>query len=134
MAAIDAPPPALPPSMLAAMADEALVGLVAAGSDDAFAALDERYRRRLVRFARGFVPGGDADAEDVVPDAMVRAVRAPRHGSRAPHPPPPTPPPPPPRPPRTPRRPSSARSACAAWSPTSAASPTRSAPRSCSAS
>src|SRR3954452_8983742 len=37
MAAIDAPPPALPPSMLAAMADETLVGLVAAGSDDAFA-------------------------------------------------------------------------------------------------
>jgi RNA polymerase sigma factor (sigma-70 family) len=82
MAAIDAPPPALPPSMLAAMADETLVGLVAAGSDDAFAALDERYRRRLVRFARGFVPGGTADAEDVVQDAMVRAVRALRNGSR----------------------------------------------------
>ncbi|MET0600358.1 MAG: sigma-70 family RNA polymerase sigma factor, partial [Baekduia sp.] len=82
MAAIDAPPPALPPSMLAAMADETLVGLVAAGSDDAFAALDARYRRRLVRFARGFVPGGTADAEDVVQDAMVRAVRALRNGSR----------------------------------------------------
>ncbi|MCW2985707.1 MAG: sigma-70 family polymerase sigma factor, partial [Conexibacter sp.] len=82
MAALDAPPPALPPSMLAAMADETLVGLVAAGSDDAFAALDARYRRRLVRFARGFVPGGQADAEDVVQDAMVRAVRALRNGSR----------------------------------------------------
>ncbi|MDX6684224.1 MAG: hypothetical protein QOF86_352 [Baekduia sp.] len=82
MAAIDAPPPALPPTMLAAMADETLVGLVAAGSDDAFAALDDRYRRRLVRFARGFVPGGTADAEDVVQDAMVRAVRALRNGSR----------------------------------------------------
>jgi RNA polymerase sigma factor (sigma-70 family) len=68
--------------MLAAMADETLVGLVAAGSDDAFAALDARYRRRLVRFARGFVPGGTADAEDVVQDAMVRAVRALRNGSR----------------------------------------------------
>jgi RNA polymerase sigma factor (sigma-70 family) len=82
MAAIDAPPPALPPAMLAAMADETLVGLVAAGSDDAFAALDDRYRLRLVRFARGFVPGGTADAEDVVQDAMVRAVRALRNGSR----------------------------------------------------
>jgi RNA polymerase sigma factor (sigma-70 family) len=82
MAALDAPSPALPPSMLAAMADETLVGLVAAGSDDAFAALDARYRRRLVRFARGFVPGGQADAEDVVQDAMVRAVRALRNGSR----------------------------------------------------
>jgi RNA polymerase sigma factor (sigma-70 family) len=68
--------------MLAGMADETLVGLVAAGSDDAFAALDARYRRRLVRFARGFVPGGTADAEDVVQDAMVRAVRALRNGSR----------------------------------------------------
>jgi RNA polymerase sigma factor (sigma-70 family) len=80
--AVDAPPPALPPSMLAALTDDTLVGLVAAGSDDAFAALDARYRRRLVRFAQGFVPGGTADAEDVVQDAMVRAVRALRNGSR----------------------------------------------------
>jgi RNA polymerase sigma factor (sigma-70 family) len=82
MAAIDTPPHALPPSMLAAMTDDTLVGLVAAGSDDAFAALDARYRRRLVRFAQGFVPGGTADAEDVVQDAMVRAVHALRNGSR----------------------------------------------------
>jgi RNA polymerase sigma factor (sigma-70 family) len=82
MAAIDALPPALPPSMLAAMGDDTLVGLIAAGSDDAFAALDERYRRRLVRFARGFVVGGQADAEDVVQEALVRAVRALRNGSR----------------------------------------------------
>jgi RNA polymerase sigma factor (sigma-70 family) len=68
--------------MLAALTDDTLVGLVAAGSDDAFAALDARYRRRLVRFAQGFVPGGQADAEDVVQDAMVRAVRALRNGSR----------------------------------------------------
>lgn len=68
--------------MLAAMGDDTLVGLIAAGSDDAFAALDERYRRRLVRFARGFVPGGQADAEDVVQEALVRAVRALRNGSR----------------------------------------------------
>jgi RNA polymerase sigma factor (sigma-70 family) len=68
--------------MLAAMADTTLVGLIAAGSDDAFAALDERYRRRLVRFARGFVPGGTPDAEDAVQEAMVRAVRALRAGSR----------------------------------------------------
>jgi RNA polymerase sigma factor (sigma-70 family) len=82
MAAIDALPPALPPSMLAAMGDSTLVNLIAAGSDDAFAALDARYRARLVRFARGFVPGGTADAEDVVQDALVRAVRALRNGSR----------------------------------------------------
>jgi RNA polymerase sigma factor (sigma-70 family) len=80
--ALDVPPAALPPTMLAALADDTLVGLVAAGSDDAFTALDARYRRRLVRFASGFVPGGTADAEDVVQDAMVRAVRALRNGSR----------------------------------------------------
>lgn len=80
--AVAALPPALPPSMLAAMGDSTLVNLIAAGSDDAFAALDARYRPRLVRFARGFVPGGQADAEDVVQDAMVRAVRALRNGSR----------------------------------------------------
>jgi RNA polymerase sigma factor (sigma-70 family) len=68
--------------MLAAMADDTLVGLIAAGSDDAFTALDARYRRRLVRFATGFVPGGTADAEDVVQEALVRAVRALRNGSR----------------------------------------------------
>jgi RNA polymerase sigma factor (sigma-70 family) len=82
MAAIDAPPPALPPSMLATMADGTLVGLIAAGSDDAFAALDARYRRKLVRYARAYVSGGPADAEDAVQDAMVRAVRALRGGSR----------------------------------------------------
>jgi RNA polymerase sigma factor (sigma-70 family) len=82
MAALDAPPPALPPTMLAALSDTTLAGLIAAGSDDAFGALDERYRRRLVRFARGFVPGGTADAEDAVQEAMVRALRALRAGSR----------------------------------------------------
>src|SRR3954471_20208111 len=82
MAALDSPPRALAPSRLAGMSDTTLVGLIAAGSDDAFAALDERYRRRLVRFARGFVPGGQAYAEDVVQEAMVRAVRALRNGSR----------------------------------------------------
>jgi RNA polymerase sigma factor (sigma-70 family) len=81
MAAIDALPPALPPSMLAALDERTLVELIAAGSDDAFAALDARYRARLVRYARGFVPSA-ADADDVVQDALVRAVRALRNGSR----------------------------------------------------
>lgn len=82
MAALDAPPTALSPGLLAGMADDTLVELVAAGSDDAFTALDARYRPRLVRFARGFVAGGPADAEDAVQDAMMRALRALRNGSR----------------------------------------------------
>jgi RNA polymerase sigma factor (sigma-70 family) len=82
MAAIDVLPPSLPPSLLGSLPDRELAELVAGGSDDAFAALDERYRRRLVRFAQRFVPGGIADAEDAVQEAMVRAVRALRAGSR----------------------------------------------------
>ncbi|HEU4975300.1 MAG TPA: sigma-70 family RNA polymerase sigma factor [Baekduia sp.] len=82
MAALDAPPTALSPGLIAGLADDTLVELIAAGSDDAFAALDARYRPRLVRFTRGFVSGGTADAEDAVQDAMVRAVRALRNGSR----------------------------------------------------
>jgi hypothetical protein len=53
MAAIDALPPAMPPTMLAAMGDSTLIGLIAAGSDDAFAALDARYRTRRPRSAGG---------------------------------------------------------------------------------
>jgi RNA polymerase sigma factor (sigma-70 family) len=82
MAAVDVPPPALSPGLLAGMTDHTLVGLIAAGSDDAFAALDARYRRRLVRYARGFLSGDAADAEDAVQDAMVRGLRALRGGSR----------------------------------------------------
>lgn len=83
MAALQSPPPALSPAFMAGLPDATLVRLVAAGSDDAFAALDERYRRRLVRFARGFV-AGSADAEDAVQDAMVRALRALRSGRSEP--------------------------------------------------
>ncbi|WP_081690559.1 RNA polymerase sigma factor [Conexibacter woesei] len=81
MAAIDALPPALPPSMLAALDERTLVELIAAGSDDAFAAMHDRYRARLVRYARGYVPTS-ADADDVVQDALMRAMRALRNGSR----------------------------------------------------
>lgn len=67
--------------MLAALDERTLVDLIAAGSDDAFAAMHDRYRARLVRYARGFVPTS-ADADDVVQDALMRAVRALRNGSR----------------------------------------------------
>jgi RNA polymerase sigma factor (sigma-70 family) len=82
MAALDAPPPSLSPSLLAGMSDQTLTGLIAAGSDDAFAALDARYRARLVRSVRRLADAGGADAEDAVQEAMVRAVRALRGGSR----------------------------------------------------
>jgi len=82
MAAIDSPPPRLSASLLDELPDGTLVRLVAAGSDDAFAALDRRYRRRLVAHARRYVIGAD-DAEDAVQETMVRALRALRgRGSR----------------------------------------------------
>ncbi len=67
--------------MLAALDERTLVELIAAGSDDAFAAMHDRYRARLVRYARGYVPTS-ADADDVVQDALMRAMRALRNGSR----------------------------------------------------
>jgi RNA polymerase sigma factor (sigma-70 family) len=84
MAAIDVLPASLPPSLLGTLPDRELAELVAGGSDDAFAALDDRYRRRLVRFAQRFVPGGTADAEDAVQEAMVRALRALRSSAPVP--------------------------------------------------
>src|SRR3954468_2780383 len=82
MAALDAPPPSLSPTLLAGMSDQTLTGLIAAGSDDAFAALDARYRVRLVRSVRKLADAGGADAEDAVQEALVRALRALRGGSR----------------------------------------------------
>src|SRR3954469_17952549 len=84
MPAVDLPLPALTPGALSGVSDETLARLVAAGSDDAFAALDQRYRRRLVRHAQRYVPGGAADAEDAAQDALVRAVRALRNGRTRP--------------------------------------------------
>jgi RNA polymerase sigma factor (sigma-70 family) len=55
--------------------DEQLVALVRAGSDAAFGAIDERYRRQLLVFARRML-GGRGDAEDVLQDVYVRAHSA----------------------------------------------------------
>jgi RNA polymerase sigma factor (sigma-70 family) len=55
--------------------DEQLVALVRAGSDAAFGAIDERYRRQLLAFARRMLRGR-GDAEDVLQDVFSRAHRA----------------------------------------------------------
>ena len=55
-------------------ADEDLLGRALAGSEDAFAALVERYHRRLIRFALTFVHDWGA-AEDVVQDTWIAVVR-----------------------------------------------------------
>ena len=58
------------------VADEQLVALLRAGDDAAFAAIHDRYRRRLLAYARRFLGGSREDAEDVVQDVFTAAHRA----------------------------------------------------------
>src|SRR3712207_2309061 len=55
--------------------DAELVSLVLRGEGEAFRAIMQRYNRRLYRVARGVVRD-DAEAEDVVQEAYVRAYTA----------------------------------------------------------
>ncbi|HEX2084268.1 MAG TPA: sigma-70 family RNA polymerase sigma factor [Solirubrobacteraceae bacterium] len=61
------------------MDDDRLVEQVRAGSDEAFERIVRRYRGPLVGFAAKALGGSLADAEDVVQDALIRAL----HGLRA---------------------------------------------------
>src|SRR5213082_3115250 len=61
-------------ALLHQLPDERLVALVRAGRDDAFAAIHDRYRGRLLAFARRLLAGTGHDAEDVVQDAFIRAL------------------------------------------------------------
>src|SRR5437763_3219829 len=66
-------------ALLHQLPDERLVALVRSGRDDAFAAIHDRYRERLLAFARRLLKGSGHDAEDIVQDAFIRAL----HGLRA---------------------------------------------------
>lgn len=59
--------------------DAALARRIAAGDESAFAALDERHRRPLARYARTLLRS-EHDAEDVVQDVLIRAHAALRAG------------------------------------------------------
>lgn len=72
----------LHPTAYGAARDEQLVELVRAGDDRAFDAIHDRYRPRLVSFARGLLGGAHHDAEEVVQDAFVRALSALRADDR----------------------------------------------------
>ncbi len=63
--------PQLPTVLLRAQTDERLVRLAALGSERAFEAIVERYRRPLIGYARRMV--GESRAEDVVQAAFVSA-------------------------------------------------------------
>ena len=58
------------------VADEQLVARLRAGDDAAFTVIHDRYRRRLVAYARRFLGGSRDDAEDVVQDVFTAAHRA----------------------------------------------------------
>jgi RNA polymerase sigma factor (sigma-70 family) len=60
--------------VLSTQADERLVDLVRAGSDPAFEAIVERYRRALMRYVSRLLP--PERAEDVVQQAFVKAYEA----------------------------------------------------------
>jgi RNA polymerase sigma factor (sigma-70 family) len=58
------------------------VSLFRAGSEDAFRAIHERYRTRLLAYARQMLRGGSADAEDALQDVFIRAYRSLRANDR----------------------------------------------------
>ena len=60
---------------LSALPDQDLVARVVAGGAEAFRVIIQRYNRRLYRVARGVVRD-DAEAEDVLQEAYVRAFAA----------------------------------------------------------
>jgi RNA polymerase sigma factor (sigma-70 family) len=65
--------------VLSTQSDERLVDLVRAGSDPAFEAIVERYRRALMRYVSRLLP--PERAEDVVQQAFVKAYEAMHRGT-----------------------------------------------------
>ncbi len=69
--------------LLRLRSDEQLVAEFRDGRDEAFAVIAERYRERLVAYASHMLRArGQAAAEDVVQDVLIRAYRALRNDSR----------------------------------------------------
>jgi RNA polymerase sigma factor (sigma-70 family) len=75
--------PWLSDRLLGSQSDERLVALACAGSDRAFAAIVQRYRRPLLAFARRLGPAGDA--EDLVQQTFMSALAAMRSGVEVRH-------------------------------------------------
>ena len=70
-------------ALLRLRADDQLVAAFRGGHDGAFEVLTERYRDRLLAYARHMLRGRTvASAEDVVQDVLLRAYRALRADSR----------------------------------------------------
>jgi RNA polymerase sigma factor (sigma-70 family) len=75
-ATIPRPRLAVPVPVLRLRSDDQLVALFRAGSDDAFRAIHDRYRVRLLAYAAQMLGGSRADAEDALQDVFVRAHQA----------------------------------------------------------
>jgi RNA polymerase sigma factor (sigma-70 family) len=68
--------------LLRLRSDEQLVALFRAGSDEAFRAIHDRYRARLLAYARQMLGGSRQDAEDALQDVFFRAYGALRANDR----------------------------------------------------
>jgi RNA polymerase sigma factor (sigma-70 family) len=68
--------------LLRLRSDEQLVALFRAGHDEAFGTIHERYRARLLAYARQMLGGSRSDAEDVLQDVFLRAYNALRTDAR----------------------------------------------------
>jgi len=74
----------IPAALLRLRADEQLVALFRAGSEDAFSVIHDRYRQRLFAYVRQMLSAGSRqDAEDVLQDVFMRAYGALRSDDRA---------------------------------------------------
>ncbi len=62
--------------------DEQLVAMFRAGSDDAFRAIHDRYRARLLAYTRQMLRGATGDPEDALQDVFMRAYRSLRASDR----------------------------------------------------
>ncbi len=68
--------------LLRLRSDEQLVRLFRTGNEEAFRVIHDRYRQRLLAYARQMLGGARADAEDALQDVFVRAYAALRANDR----------------------------------------------------
>jgi RNA polymerase sigma factor (sigma-70 family) len=70
------------PLLLRLRSDDQLVALFRLGNEEAFRAIHDRYRARLVAYARQMLAGSGPDAEDALQDVFIRAYHALRADDR----------------------------------------------------
>lgn len=68
--------------LLRLRSDDQLVALFRMGYDEAFGAIHDRYRRRLLAYTRQMLGGSRGDAEDALQDVFLRAYGALRQDDR----------------------------------------------------